>query len=163
MKDQFHELYNIMANSNNVEFMRTFGNVHKEMMNWFIANKPEAAEEWLCKLESIKWKNYLTPKEAEKIVAGMKPEAPWSREVWKKAMESLELPMEEEPYYNSCALWVVMNQVYTDHAQTIADNIIKKPLAEIPTEQLVPGIRALAIDLLKDKDKVYNVRTYFSV
>lgn len=163
MKKEFDSLYKMMANSDKVENMRTFGNVHKEMMDWFIDNKPELAQEWIGKLESIKWKNYLTAKEAEKIVSGMIPKAPWSRDVWKQAMKDLELSTEEEPYYNSCALWVVMNQVYTDHAQTIADNIIKKPLQEIPVEQLVPGIRALAIDLLKDKDGVYSVRSYFGL
>lgn len=163
MRNEFYALYNMMANSHEVAFMRTFGNVHKEMMEWMIVNKPELAAEWLEKLESIRWYNYLTPKEAQKIVDKMQPKAPWSREVWRNAMQQLGLPMEEEPYYNSCALWVVMNQVYTDHAQTIADNIIKKPLSEIPANQLVPGIRALAVDLLKDEDGVYNVRSYFGV
>jgi hypothetical protein len=163
MKNEFNALYNLMANSTNVAYMHVFGQVHKEMMEWMIANKPELAEEWLGKLESIKWCNYLTPKEAEKIVAGMNPKAPWSREVWKNAMTQLGLPMEEEPYYNTCALWVVMNQVYTDHAQTIADNILKKPLAEIPANEIVPGIRALALDLLKDKDGRYCVRSYFGL
>ena len=93
----------------------------------------------------------------------MIPKAPWSRDIWRNAMASLGLQIEEEPYYNSCALWVVMNQVYTDHAQTIADNILKKPLSEIPADQLVPGIYALALDLLKDKDGVYCVRSYFGL
>ena len=163
MKKEFYELYDMMAMSHDVENMRIFGNVHKEIMEWMIQNKPDMAMEWLGKLESIRWKNYLTQKEAEKIVANMIPKAPWSRDVWKQAMTQLGLPMEEEPYYNSCALWVVMNQVYTDHAQTIADNIIKKRLAEIPANQLVPGIRALALDLLKDKDGVYCVRSYFGL
>lgn len=163
MKKEFNELYDMMAMSHDVKNMRTFGNVHKEMMEWMIANKPELAEEWLGKLESIKWCNYLTRKEAEKIVAGMMPKAPWSRDVWKDAMTQLGLPMEEEPYYNTCALWVVMNQVYTDHAQTIADNILKKPLAQIPANEIVPGIRALAIDLLKDKDGRYCIRKYFDL
>ena len=163
MKKEFNELYDMMAMSHDVKNMRTFGNVHKEMMEWMIANKPELAEEWLGKLESIKWCNYLTRKEAEKIVAGMMPKAPWSRDVWKDAMTQLGLPMEEEPYYNPCALWVVMNQVYTDHAQTIADNILKKPLAQIPANEIVPGIRALAIDLLKDKDGRYKIREYFDL
>ena len=89
MKKKFTELYQLMATSENLEFMQTFGNVHKEMMNWFISNKPESAEEWLCKLESIKWHNYLTPKEAEKIVAAMKPAAPWSREAWKTTLDKM--------------------------------------------------------------------------
>lgn len=123
----------------------------------------DLAQEWIGKLESIKWCNYLTPKEAEKIVSEMVPRAPWSREVWKNAMQSLGLPMEEEPYYNSCALWTEMNKQYSDHAQTMADKVWKKPLNTIPAEEIVPVIHALALDLLKDKDKVYCIRKYFSV
>lgn len=32
MKQEFNALYNLMANSNKVEYMHVFGNVHKEMM-----------------------------------------------------------------------------------------------------------------------------------
>lgn len=163
MRKEFIELYDMMAMSHDVRNMETFCNVHKEMMDWMIQNKPDLAQEWIGKLESIRWCNYLTKKEAEKIVSEMIPKAPWSYDVWKNAMTQFGLPMEDEPYYNSYALWTVMNQVYTDHAQTIADNIIKKPLAEIPADQLVPGIRALALDLLQDKDGRYCVRSYFGL
>ena len=100
MKKEFQALYEKMANSNEVAFMRIFGNVHKEMMDWFIANKPELAQEWLDKLQSIKWKNYLTPKEAERIVAEMQPKAPWTKEQWRQAMEQKGFVTDEEPYYN---------------------------------------------------------------
>lgn len=163
MKNEFCALYNLMANSNKVEFMHTFGQVHKEMFDWMVANKPELALEWLEKLESIKWKNYLTPKEAQRIVDGMNPKAPWSRDVWNQTMKQLELPVEEEPYFNSCALWVEMNKQHSDHAQTLADKVYKKPLAEIPAEEIVPVIRDLAIDLLKDKDDKYHIREYFGL
>ena len=163
MRKEFMELYDMMAMSHDVRNMETFGNVHKEMMEWMIANRPQDAQEWIGKLESIRWCNYLTKKEAEKIVSEMIPKAPWSYDVWKNAMTQLGLPMENEPYYNDYALWTVMNQVYTDHAQTIADNILKKPLSQIPAEQLVPGIRALALDLLQDKDGRYCVRSYFGL
>ena len=162
MKEQFNELYTLMSSSNNVAFMHTFGNVHKEMMNWFIANKPEVAEEWLCKLESIKWHNYLSPKEAEKIVGGMKPEAPWGRDAWKQAMDGFGISTEEAPYYNSCALWVEMNKMYSDHAETFA-NLMGKTIKEIPTDTMVKAMYGLALDNLKDKDHVYNIRTYFKV
>jgi hypothetical protein len=161
MTKEFYALYNMMANSQNPSYMHVFGMATQEMFKWFVANKPELAQEWLEKLESIRWHQYLSQKEAEKIVDGMVPKAPWKRDVWKQAMTQLDLPMEEEPYYNSCALWTEMNKQYSDHAQTIADNILKKPLAEIPAEQIVPGIRAMALDLLKDKDHVYNIREYF--
>lgn len=70
MKQEFTSLYDLMANQQDVKYMRIFGNVHKEMMDWFITNKPELAQEWLDKLESIKWHQYLTPKEAEKEPQG---------------------------------------------------------------------------------------------
>lgn len=163
MKEKYYELYDYMAQSKDPKNMKTFGHVMNEMMETLITLKPDVAEEMIEKLDSIKWKQYLTPREAEKIVAGMNPKAPWSREVWNNAMDSLGLVKEESPYYNRCALWVEMNKQYSDHAQTIADKILKKPLADIPVEQIVPGINAMALDLLRDKDDKYHIREYFKV
>lgn len=159
MKQEFLELYDMMANQHDVKYMRVFGNVHKEMMDWFIANKPELAQEWLDKLEAIKWHQYLTPKEAEKIVAGMDPAGPWSRDTWKKAMESFGLPLEDAPYYNSCALWVEMNKIYSDFGAEIAA-LIGKPLS--PTDKdIISACYRLALKNLRDKDGVYDIRKYF--
>ena len=36
-------------------------------------------------------------------------------------------------------------------------------LAGIPAEELVPAIHALALDVLKDKDGVYDIRAYFGL
>ena len=55
MKQEFLELYDMMSVSHDVKDMQTFGNVHKEMMEWMIQNKPDLAQEWISKLESIKW------------------------------------------------------------------------------------------------------------
>ena len=159
MKEEFAGLYDLMANQRDVKFMRVFGGVHKEMFDWFVANKPELAQEWLDKLESIKWHQYLTPKEAEKIVAGMDPAGPWSRDMWKKTMESFGLPLEEAPYYNSCALWTEMNKIYSDFGAEIAA-LIGKPLA--PTDKdIISACYRLALRNLKDKDGVYDIRKYF--
>jgi hypothetical protein len=43
MRKEFYALYNMMANSEKVEFMHVFGKVQKEMMEWFIVNKPVEA------------------------------------------------------------------------------------------------------------------------
>lgn len=159
MKQEFLELYDMMANQHDVKYMRVFGNVHKEMMDWFIANKPELAQEWLDKLEAIRWHQYLTPKEAEKIVAGMDPAGPWSRDTWKKAMETFGLPLEDAPYYNSCALWVEMNKIYSDFGAEIAA-LIGKPLS--PTDKdIISACYRLALKNLRDKDGVYEIRKYF--
>ena len=155
MLKEFYALYNLMANSQNVYFMHIFGMVHKEMMEWMIANKPEAAKEWLEKLESIRWKNYLTQKEAEKIVAGMQPRAPWNREVWKNAMQEAGYDIEKEPCFNSCALWVTMNMIMSDSSETLAKYV--------GNDNLLKVVHDLAVDKLTDKDEVFSVRRYFGL
>jgi hypothetical protein len=156
MRNEFRALYNMMASSNKVENMHVFGNVHKEMMEWFIVNKPDLAQEWLDKLESIRWCQYLTPKEADKIIAGMDPKAPWSREQWKNAMESFGLPLEEQPCYNKCALYVTMSMIMSDSSKTLS-----KYAAD--SNAMFEFVHALALDKLKDVDKRFDIRHYFNL
>ena len=162
LREKYAMLYEYMATSQKTEYMKAFGHVMNEMMEWIIANKPELAQEWIEKLCSIKWNNYLTQKEADAIVAKMNPKAPWSRDAWKRALEDMGIPTEEEPYYNSCALWVVMNMVYSDSANTIA-KLMEVPLQEIPQQQMVKAVHAFAIDKLIDEDGVFSVRRYFGL
>lgn len=151
----------MMAQSQNPKNMKVFGNVMTEMMDVMIQKMPAEAEEMIDKLEAIKWKQYLTPKEAEKIVAGMDPKGPWSREVWKNTMESFGLPLEEQPAYNRCALWVEMNKIYSDFGENLAE-LIGKTLS--PTDKdIISACYKLALKNLKDKDGVYNIRKYFGV
>lgn len=151
----------MMAQSQNPKNMKVFGNVMTEMMDVMIQKMPAEAEEMIDKLEAIKWKQYLTPKEAEKIVAGMDPKGPWSREVWKNTMESFGLPLEEQPAYNHCALWVEMNKIYSDYAENIAE-LIGKTLSPADKD-IITACYKLALKNLKDKDGVYNIRKYFGV
>ena len=155
MRKEFELLYNTMAGSRNVSFMHAFGQVHKEMMEWMIQNKPDMAQEWISKLESIRWHNYLTPKEAEIIVADMDPKAPWSREQWKQAMGQNGYPLEMQPYYNSCALWVTMNMLMSDSSETLSKYVDNGKLFKL--------VHDLAVDKLTDKDGVFNIRSYFEV
>jgi hypothetical protein len=150
-----------MANSRDPKNMMAFGRVMNEMMDYLIQTKPDVAEEMIDKLEAIKWKQYLTPKEAEKIVAGMDPKAPWSRDTWKNAMQSFGLPIEDMPYYNSCALWVEMNKMYSDFGEEIAA-LLGKPLT--PTDKdIIAACYKMAMKTLRDKDGVYDIRSYFGV
>lgn len=155
MKNEFHALYNMMANSNDIAFMHVFGQVHKEMFEWFVINKPTEAQEWLDKLEAIRWKQYLTAKEAEKIVTAMKPQAPWSKEQWKQAMEQYDYPLEKEPCYNKCSLWVTMNMIMSDSADTLAKYV--------PSEKLFEAVHDLAVDKLQDADGKFMIRDYFNL
>lgn len=162
MKQEFKELYQLMATSANVNYMKAFGDVHKEMMDWFIANKPDMAKEWIEKLCAIKWKNYLTSKEAEKVFGLMNPKGLWSKDTWKQAMENLGFVTEESPYYNSCALWIEMNKQYSDSAATIAA-IKGVSLSEVSMEEMVKATHMLALDMLKDADGKYSIRAHFDL
>ena len=155
MRQEFYALYNMMASSQNISYMRTFGMVHKEMMEWMIANRPDAAMEWLERLESIRWKNYLTQREAEKIVAAMIPKAPWSREQWMNAMQQAGYPLDDEPCYNRCALWVTMSMIMSDSATTIAKYVDNGNSFKM--------VHDLAVDKLTDKDGVFSIREYFRI
>ena len=159
LKERYDALYDYMAQSQDPKNMKAFGCVMNQMMDYLILNKPDVAEEMVDSLEAIKWRQYLTPKEAEKIVASMDPKGPWSRELWKSAMESLGLPLEEPPYYNKCALWTEMNKIYSDFGEEIA-SLIGKPLS--PSDKdIVAACYKMALKNLKDKDGVYDIRKYF--
>lgn len=155
LRKEFALLYNIMAESNDVRNMHTFGQVHKEMMEWMIANRPTEAQEWIGKLESIRWKNYLTPREAEMIVSKMEPRAPWSKDQWASAMQQAGYELEKEPYYNRCALWVTMCMIMSDSSATLGKYI--------DGSTMFKAVHDLAVDKLTDKDGVFSVRKYFGV
>lgn len=162
LKERYQHLYDYMSASRDPKNMKIFGAVMTEMMNAMLQKMPAEAEEMVEKLESIKWHQFLTPKEAETIVNNMQPKAPWNREVWNSAMDSLNLIKEEEPFFNRCALWAEMNKQYSDHGESIA-TLLGKPLNEIPADVIVPAMHRFALDTLKDKDDIYNIRRYFNV
>lgn len=162
MMSEFTSLYGIMTTSGKPEYMRTFGDVMKCMMKDMIALKPELAQEYLGKLCSIKWNNYLTKKEAMNIVSGMNPSGGWDYSEWEKMMEQMDARMEDTPYYNKYALFVTMNMVYSDSSNSIS-MIAKKPLSDITKEEMFEFVHMLALDKLEDKDDMFNIRKYFCV
>lgn len=159
LKERYDSYYDYMVDSRETKNMKLFGSVMTQMMDYLIQTKPDVAEDMIDKLESIKWRQYLTPKEAQKIIDGMDPKAPWSREIWKSTMESFGLPLEEAPFYNSCALWIEMNKVYSDAGDVIAE-LLGKPLN--PNDKdIIAACYKMALKTLKDKDGVYDIRKYF--
>ena len=161
LKDRYTGLYDYMANSRDPKNMKAFGRVMTEMMDVMLAKMPDVAEDMIDKLEAIKWKQYLTPKEAEKIVAGMDPKAPWSRDVWKSTMESFGLPLEDAPFYNRCALWVEMNKMCSDFGDEIA-GLLGKTLTS-NDKDIITACYKMALKTLRDKDGIYNIRSYFGL
>jgi hypothetical protein len=155
LKTKYTQLYDRMAGSNDVKNMQVFGRVMTSIIDWMIDNKPSEAEEFICQLESIKWKNFLTPKEADRIVAGMMPAAPWTMEKWLAVMQQHSIATEHEPVYNRCALYVTMCMIMSDSGETLPKYIKQEDLFE--------AVHDLAVDKLTDKDGVFEVRRYFGV
>ena len=155
LKERYASLYDYMAMSKNPAYMKVFGRVMTCMMDDLIGGNVTKAEEYIEKLESIKWHNYLTPKEAESVVAGMIPKAPWTREQWRNAMEQHGYELEDEPCYNKCALWATMNMIMSDSSDTLG--------RYVGEDELFNAVHDLAIDKLCDEDKRFSVREYFRV
>ena len=157
--NEFNRLYTKMTTSNEPKYMQVFGETMKCMMEDMVNWRPDVAQDYLDKLEAINWNNYLSKKEAVTIVNNMNPQGGWDISEWETMMESQGICMEEEPYYNKWAMYVAMNMIYSDSSNTIT-KIVGKTLSN---EELFEAIHLLALDKLKDKDGMFNIRSYFHV
>lgn len=162
MMNKFSRLYSKMSASHKPKYMQIFGETMRCMMEDMVDWKPDVAREYLDKLEAIDWCNYLSKKEALAIVNGMEPKGYWDVSEWEKWMESQETSKEDAPHYNKWALYTAMNMVYSDSGSTIA-KITGHTLSDMPKEELFSAIHLLALDKLKDKDGMFDIRSYFHV
>ena len=162
MKEEFKRIYDYIINSEDEEKMKVLGNVTKSMMMRFIENYPQQAREYLDKLQSVKWHNYVTAKEADAVVSQMDPKPTWSRAVWDGTMQSMGLPKSSEPFYNEDALYLTMAMICSDSGETLKD-LLHIEDTKVPNEALFRAIYRLALNKLKDKDKVFNIRNYFGL
>jgi hypothetical protein len=161
MMEKFDKLYQKMSVSDKVEDMKLFGKVMREAVRELASVRPEIAEELIEELSAIEWKNYLTRREAEEIVSKMEPEAKWSRDQLERSLRSDGLMMEEEPYYNDYALWVEVSKIYSDSGRTLREHLERAGMGS--ESELVKLIYGLAIDHLKDRDGVFDIRKYFGI
>ena len=162
MKEEFKKLYDYIINSEDPEKMHVLGKVTKDMMCKFIESYPQWAREYLDTLQSVKWNNYVTPKEAEDIVANMKPKPAWTHTAWEGMMTNFGFPMSEEPYYNDNALYVTMSMISSDSGDTIVSSMNANGV-NMDRDSLFKFIYHLALDKLKDKDHMFNLRNYFKL
>lgn len=158
----YAKLYNKIVHSNDDKAMHILGRTIKAMVEELISCKPETAHEYLETLEAVNWNNYLTKKEACRIVKEMQPKKGWDISDWEKEIESLELNDNDDPYYNKWALYTTMNMIYSDSATTIL-KIMRCPSEENQEENLFKAIYYLSLDKLKDEDGVFNIRSYFNL
>ncbi|MBR3285773.1 MAG: hypothetical protein IKI70_05805, partial [Bacteroidales bacterium] len=59
--------------------------------------------------------------------------------------------------------YVAISMKYSDSASTIADIVLKKSLNEVDGSEMLRICYHLALDLLKDKDGVFDIRKYFNL
>lgn len=159
LKKKFDELYNYIVSGRDTGKMKMLGWVMKAMMYDTIDAHPQHADEYLAILESVKWDNYLTEKEAEAVVNAMSPAPKWTRQQWLKYMEQSGEGMEHYPCYNRCALYVTMCMIDSDDRETITDLMGKASSA--PDLDYFKAVHRFALNKLKDHDGVFNIRRYF--
>lgn len=162
MKEEFLELYNYIINSKDEGKMHVLGQITKSMMNRFIDSYPQWAREYLDALQSVKWHNYLTQKEAEQIVSNMIPKPAWNHTMWEGMMTNAGFVWNDEPYYNSEALYVTMSMIYSDSSETLM-SLMGLTDQNNSRDVLFKAIYKLALDKLTDKDRMFNVREYFKL
>lgn len=165
---RYFEQYDKMAASKDPELMKIFGENEKWAFVEIAAIAPKVAEEWVNKNEALQWKNYLSKSEAESIVNNLINQdrtkgAKWGYEVFKGAVESLGGEMSDEPFYNCYALWATANMLYSDHAQSVAEDLGYKSVVEVPNEKMALSMYKKAVEKLRDADKPRFVRWYFKV
>lgn len=161
MFEKYLDMYEDMAASKDPKKMMVFGEVEKWAFKEMVALSPQKAQQWIDKLEAaLFWNNFLSRSEADAIVANLVNQdgvrgGHWSYDVFRDAVTSLGGKMSEEPYYNCYALWAVANMLYSDHAKSAAEYV--------PKEDMPKYFYTLAVEKLKDRDRVNFVRDYFKV
>lgn len=136
--ERYKDLYEEMAKSKDPAKMVAFGD----------------AERWAFK------------REAEAIAANLLNQngsrgAHWGYDAFKDAVESLGGKMSEKPYYNSYALWVTANMLYSDHANSVAEDMGYSSPSQVPNEKIALSMYRKAVEKLKDPDRPKFVRGYF--
>ena len=166
MIDRYHELYEKMVASKDPKNMKIFGETEKYMFKAVAAAHPDLAENWLSHLEAVCWDNYLSERESMNIGKRITNQDGtkgfhWPYEIFEKTVETLGGVCEDKPHYNSYALWVTANMIYSDHARSIAEDMGHKSPAEVPAEKMALSCYRKAVESLKDVDSGLHVRRYF--
>lgn len=164
--ERYRHLYDKMKHSQDPAKMKIFGKAEKHIFEELSEHHPDIAQKWVDRLEAVCWGNYLSHDEAEAIAQHMVAQdgtkgMHWPYETFTMAMRTHGLEVEEKPYYNSYALWVVMNMIWSDHAKSIAEDMGYKSVSDVPADRMVKSCYRKAIEKLRDPDREDFVRDYF--
>ena len=171
LREQFAQLYNEMATSKDVAKMKHFGVGFSKMFDEVANKDPKLAMATLEFLSAMAYNNYVTATEAvevasrfvndDKALTGNSEPTKgpkWNMDTVKSFLSQRGIPLEEKPYYNWAALWLVMNMIYSDFANTLVDVLGTKD-----AEKIAVTCYKLAVARLKDLDRPHFVREYFDL
>lgn len=163
---RYNVLYDDMCTSKDPKKMMVFGESEKWIFCSLAEKNPDMAENWLSHLEAAHWKNYLSERESSNIGKRMinqdgSRNFHWNYDTLSKTVRKLDGKMEDCPYYNEYALFVAMNMVYSDHANSIAMDMGYKNPQEVHAEDMALSCYRKAVELLKDTDGGFSIRKYF--
>lgn len=156
--DKYNELYAIMAQSAEPGKMHIFGEAEKWVFAQMVKSHPELANKWLERIEAVKWNNYLCESAAMDIVSTLintdgSRGPKWSYSQVMSAVQSLGGNTEHEPYYNSYALFVLMNWVASNEWGVLSK--------VVPEDKLTLTIYQLAVSYLTDPDEAHFIQRYW--
>ena len=163
---RYDELYDVMKHSKETKNMKIFGKSEKYMFRELAGAHPDMAERWLSHLEAVCWNNYLSQHEAMNIGKRLVNQDGtkgfhWNHDTFVSAVKSLGGVTEHKPYYNSYALCVTANMIYSDHGKSIAEDMGYKSIAEVPNDKMALSCYKKAVECLTDEDEGFSIRDYF--
>lgn len=169
-KEEMIEEYDMykskIIKSKETKHMEILADVCEYLFSQAASKMPDVAESALSHLAATEWNNYLSPTEAKNI--GMRivnqdgtKGFHWNHDVFTKAVDSLGGKVEDKPYYNSYALCVAGNVIYSDMAKSIAMDLGYNTPVEVPNEKMALSCYRKAVEMLKDGDGGFRIRKYF--
>ena len=171
MSDLFRSYMATAVEAKEPAKMQVLATTYTDLFDKVVEAHPELAAATLAMLAPIEYNNFVTPEEAaataakfindDKMVSGASEPskgAHWPMEVLKSFLTSRNLPLEEKPYYNWPALWLTVNMIYSDFADTLADTLGSKD-----NERLATAAYKFAVKKLKDLDRPSFIREYFEL
>lgn len=166
LNERYDYLYEKMKASRNPHNMRVYGDITTAIFRRVVEKHPDIAEQWVEGFEAILWNNYLSHAQAmgilAKIVNQDGSEGPkWSEDVFFHAIEKLGGEIEREPYYNRYALWTLANAMYSDHANSTAEDMGFALPAEVPPDRMALSMYRKAVEALTDIDRPNYVDRYY--
>lgn len=168
LKERYKHLYDAMKQSRSVENMQVFGRADNYFFDWHAENNPSMAKKWLEMLEPVVWNNYLSADQAQELAAlivnqdGTKGPH-WSMEIFFSVVPKLGGAIEDEPYYNRYALWLVANAHYSDFAKSTSEDMGYQTVDEVPPEKMALSMYKKAVESLKDVDRSHYIQNYYHV